>query len=136
MKASTSEFSRSVSTETESPSGEKRSTVENHSVDMLGASRDGSLHFQRVTSTETTDSTGQRTVVRQVQEPNPGDPSAGLRVTALISDKVSSGPSAAQANRAVRVRNGGGEFEVFAVETTKSDNIHAIQVQMRPASRP
>jgi hypothetical protein len=70
--------------------------------------------------------------VQKLEEPNPGDPSAGLRVTALINDKVSSGPSGPQATRTVRVRNGGGEFEVKAVDATKSDNIHAIQVKIGP----
>jgi hypothetical protein len=125
-----SDFSRSVSTESESPSGERHDTVENYSVEMLGAPRDGSLHLvRRVTSTETGPSS-QQTAVQKVEEPNPGDPSAGLRVTALISDKVSSGPSGAHATRTVRVRNGGGEFEVMSVDTAKSDNIHAIQMQI------
>jgi len=130
-------FSRTVSTESESPSGEKHNTVENYSVDMLGAARDGSLHLvQRVTSTETTDSTGQQTVVRQVEEPNPGEPHDGLRMTSVSTVNVRSGPSGAQGSQIVRVRNGSGEFEVFAVDTTKSDNIHAIQVQMTPSGKP
>ncbi len=128
-----SDFSRTVSKESESPSGEKQSTVENYSVDMPGASRDGSLYLvQRVTSTGTTGTSGQQTAVQKVEEPNPGDPSAGLRVTALISDKVSSGPSGAQATRTIHVRNGGGEFEVRSVDTAKSDNIHVFQVQIGP----
>jgi hypothetical protein len=132
-----SEFLRSVSTESESLSGEKHKTVENYSVDMPGSPRDGSLHFvQRVTSTETTDSIGQQTVVRQVEEPNPGQPHDGLRMTSVSTVNVRSGPSGAQGSQIVRVRNGSGEFEVFAVETTESDNIHAIQVQMTPASKP
>jgi hypothetical protein len=128
-----SDFSRTVRTESESPSGEKQSTVENYSVDMLGVSRDGTLHLvQRVTSKEATGPNAQQTAVQQVGEPNPGDPSAGLRVTALISDQVSSAPSGAQATRTVRVRNGGGEFEVRSVDTANSDNIHAIRVQIGP----
>jgi len=128
-----SDYARTVSKESESPSGEKQSTVDNYSVDMLGASRDGSLYLvQRVTSSETTGPSGQQTAMQKVEEPNPGDPSAGLRVTSLISDKVSSGPSGAQATRTVQVRNGGGEFEVMSVDTAKSDNIHAIHVQIGP----
>jgi hypothetical protein len=132
-----SQFSRTVSTESESPSGDKHSTVENYSVDVLGASRDGSLRLvHRIASTENTDSTGQQTVVRQVEEPNPGEPHNGLRVTSVSSVNVRSGPSGAQGSQVVRVRNGGGEFEVFAVDTTKSDEIHAIQVQTTPSGKP
>ena len=128
-----SDFSRTVSTESVSPSGEKQNTVEKYSVEMLGAARDGTLHLvQRVTSTESTGPSGQQTAVQKVEEPNPGDPSSGLRVTALINNKVSSGPSGPQATRTVRVRNGGGEFEVMSVDAAKSDNIHAIQVQIGP----
>ena len=128
-----SDFSRTVSTESVSPSGEKQNTVEKYSVEMLGAARDGTLHLvQRVTSTESTGPSGQQTAVQKVEEPNPGDPSSGLRVTALINNKVSSGPSGPQATRTVRVRNGGGEFEVMSVDGTKSDNIHAVQVPIGP----
>jgi hypothetical protein len=128
-----SDFSRTVSKESESPSGEKQNTVEKYSVEMLGAARDGTMHLvQRVTSTEGAGPSGQQTAVQKVEEPNPGDPGAGLRVTAVINDKVSSGPSGPQATRTVRVRNGGGEFEVMSVDATKSDNIHAIQVQIGP----
>lgn len=131
-----SEFSRTVSKESESSSGEKQSTVENYSVDMLGASRDGSLHLvQRVTSSQSTNSTGQQTTVRHVQEPNPGDPDAGLRVTSFSTETVRSSPSGAEATRTVQVRNGGGEFELFAVDATRSDNVHAIQVQMAPSDK-
>jgi hypothetical protein len=132
-----SELSRTVSTESQSSSGEKHSTVENYSVDVLGASRNGSLRLvHRVTSTETTDSSGQKTVVRQVEEPNPGEPHNGLRMTSVISVNIRSGPSGAQGSQRVQVRNGGGEFEVFAVETTQSDKIHAIQVQMTRSDKP
>jgi hypothetical protein len=131
-----SEFSRTVSKESESSSGEKQSTIENYSVDMLGASRDGNLHLvQRVTSTQSTDSTGHQMTARHVQEPNPGDPDAGLRVTSFSTETIRSRPSGAEATRTVQVRNGGGEFEVFAVDTTRSDNVHAIQVQMAPSGK-
>lgn len=132
-----SEYSRTVSTEWGSASGEKHNTVENYSVDMLGVSRDGSLHLvERVASTETTDPPGQQTVVRQVEEPNPGVPHDGLRVTSVGTVSVRSGPSGAQGSQIVRVRNGSGEFEIFAVDTMKSDNIHAIQVQMTHSGKP
>ena len=132
-----SEFSRSISTESEIPSGEKHNTVENYSIDMPGTSRDGSLHLvQRVTSTENTNSTGQQTVVLQVEEPNPGELHNGLRVVSVSTLNLRLDPSGAQASQILRVRNGGGQFEVFAVDTTKSDNIHAIQVQMTHSGTP
>jgi hypothetical protein len=131
-----SEFSRNTSKESESSSGVKQSIIENYSVDMLGAPRDGRLHLvQRVTSTQSIDSTGKQTTVRNVQEPNPGDPDAGLHVTSFSTETVRSKPSGAEGTRTVKVRNGGGEFEVFAVDTTRSDNVHVIQVQMAPSAK-
>ena len=103
-------------------------------MDMLGTPRDDSLHLvQRVTSVESTRGDGQQSVLQTVEESIPGDPSAGLRVTSPISNQVRSGQSGVQAIRTVQVRNGGGEFEVKAVDTTKSDNIHAIEAQMAPS---
>ena len=126
-----SDFSRTVGKESESPSGEKQSTVDNYSVDMLGASRDGSLYLvQRVTSTETTDPSGQQTAVQKIEEPDPGDPSAGLRVIFADQRQGELVPWGGEATQTVQVRNGGGEFEVMSVDTAKSDNIHAIQVQI------
>jgi len=132
-----SEFSRTVSTLSESPSGEKHNTEEDYSLDMPGTSRDGSLHLvKRVTSIETADSTGQQTIVQQVEEPNPGAAHDGLRLTSVSDGNVRSGQSGIQGSQIVRVRNGSGEFEVFAVDTSKSDNIHAIKLQIRPPGVP
>lgn len=129
-----SDFSRTMSKESEGSSGETQSIVENYSVDLLGTAGDGSLHLvQRVTSTQSTESSGRQSATRQVEEPNPGDPNAGLRITAFSTETERSRPSGATVTRTVQVRNGGGEFEVIAVDITKSDNVHVIQVQMVPS---
>ena len=72
---------------------------------------------------------------QQVEKPNPGDPGSGLRVTTLSTDTVRPGPSGAQATRTIRVLDANGSFEVVAVDTTKSDNIHAIQVRIAPSEK-
>jgi hypothetical protein len=127
------EVSRAVSKESESASGEKRNTVETYSVDVPGSTRDGSLHLvERATTAQRTSSTGQQTTTQQVEQLNPGDPGSGLRVTILTSDTVRPGPSGAQATRITRMRDADGSFGVVSVDTTKSDNIHAIQVQIAP----
>jgi hypothetical protein len=131
------EISRTVSKESESASGEKHNTVETYSADVPGSARDGSLHLvQRVTTAQPASSTGPQTTVQQVEQPNPGDPSAGLRVTTLTTDTVRSGPSGAQAVRTVQVRDASGSLGVVSVDTAKSDNVHAIQVQMAPSDKP
>ena len=131
------EVSRTVSKESESASGERRKTVETYSVDVPGSARDGNLHFvERATTTQRTSSTGQQTSEQQVEQPNPGDPGSGLRVTILTSDTVRPGPSGAQATRTIQVRDANGSFGVVSVDTTKSDNIHAIQIQIAPSEKP
>jgi len=131
------EVSRTVSKESEGASGEKRATVETYSLDAPGSTRDGSLHLvERATTAQRTSSTGQQTTEQQVEQPNPGDPGSGLQVTILTSETVRPGPSGTQATRTIRMRDANGSFGVVSVDTTKSDNIHALQVQIAPSEKP
>jgi hypothetical protein len=131
------EVSRTVSKESESAPGEIRNTVETYSVDVPGSTRDGSLHLvERATTAQRTSSTGQQTTTQQVEQPNPGEPGSGLQVTILTSDTVRPGPSGAQATRTIQMRDANGSFGVVSVDTTKSDNVHAIQVQIAPSEEP
>jgi hypothetical protein len=131
------EVARTVSKEAESPSGEKRNTVESYSTDITGSTPDGKLHLvQRVTTTQNAGSGGQQSTVQQVEQPNPGDPGAGLRLTTLTTDNLHSGPSGAQATRTIQVRDASGSLGVVSVDTAKSDSVHAIQVQIAPPDKP
>jgi hypothetical protein len=130
------EVSRTVGKETEGATGEKRNTVETYSGDVPGSARDGSLHLvQRVTTAERTDSSGQKTT-EQVEQPNPGDPGAGLRVTTLTTDTVRAGASGEQATRTIQVLGASGSLGIVSVDTTKSDKVHAVQVQIAPSDKP
>jgi len=131
------EVSRTVSKESESAPGVKRNTVETYSVDVPGSARDGSLHLvERATTAQRTSSNGQQTTEQQVEQSNPGDPGSGLRVTTLTTDTVRPGPSGAQATRTVQVRGANDSFGIVSVDTKKSDDIHAIQVQIAPSEKP
>ena len=131
------EISRTVSKESETASGEKRNTVETYSLDVPGSARDGGLHLvERSTTSQRTNSTGQQTTEQQVEQPNPGDPGSGLQVITLTTDTVRPSPSGAQATRTIQVRDASGSLGVVSVDTTKSDNIHAIQVQIAPSESP
>jgi hypothetical protein len=130
------EVSRTLSNESESASGEKRNTVETYSVNVPGSAGDGSLHLvERAITAQRTSSTGQQTV-QQVERPSPGDPGSSLRVTILTTNTVRPDPSGAQATRTVQTRDANGSLGVVFVDTTKSDNIHAIQVQIAPSEKP
>jgi hypothetical protein len=131
------EVSRTVSKASEDASGEKRNTLETYSLDVPGSARDGSLHLiERATTAQRTSSTGQQITEQQVEQPNPGDPSAGLRITTLTTDTVRPSASRAQATRTVQARDANGSFGVVSVDITKSDNVHAIQVQIAPSQKP
>ena len=128
------EVSRTVSNEAVTASGEKRDTVETYSISVPGAVSDGGLHlFKRAATAQRLSSTGQQTTEQQVEQADPGDPGSGLRVTILTTDTVRPGPSEAQATRTVQARDANGSFGAVSVDTTKSDNIHAIQVQIAPS---
>ncbi len=131
------EISRTVSKESEGASGEKHNTVETYSLDSPGSTRDGNLHLvERATTTQRTSSTGQQTTEQQVEQPNPGSPTSGMRVITLTTDTVRPGSSGAQATRTVQARDANGSLGVVSVDTSKSDNIHAIQVQIGPSQKP
>jgi hypothetical protein len=131
------EVSRTVSKAAESASGEKRDTVETYSVDAPGLARDGSLHLvERATTIQHSSPTGQQTTEKQVEQPNPGEPNSGLQVTTRTIDIVRPGPSGAQATRSIQTRDVNGTLGVVSVDTTKSDNVQAIQVQIAPSEKP
>jgi hypothetical protein len=135
------EVARTVSTDSadsaDKSSANKSSTVESYSIDVPGAPRDGSLHLvERATTNQSTSPTGQQNTVRHVERPDPGDPGGGLRVTILTTDAVRPGPSGAQATQTIQMRDANGSFGVVSVDTAKSDNIHAVQVQIAPSAPP
>jgi hypothetical protein len=131
------EVSHTVSKESENAPGERHNTVETYSVDVPGAARDGSLHLvERSTTAQKTSSTGQQTTARQVERADPGDPDSGLRVSIVSTDTVRPGSSGAQATQTIQLLDSNGNFETVSVDTAKSDNTHAVQVQIGPPAKP
>jgi hypothetical protein len=131
------EVSRTVSKTSESASGEKRDTVETYSVDAPGSARDGSMHMvERATTVQHSSPTGQQTTEKQVLQPNPGDPNSGLQLTTRTIDIVRPGATGAQATRTIQTRDVNGSLGVVSVDTSKSDNVQAIQVQIAPSEKP
>ncbi len=129
------EVSRTVSNEAATAAGDKSKTVETYSVSIPGAVGDGSLHLvKRAITSQQTSSTGQQVTEQQVEQANSGDPGSGLQVTTVTIDTVRPGASGAQATRTIQARDANGSFPVISVDTTKSDNIHAIQVQIAPSA--
>ena len=130
------EASRTVSKETQSTSREKRSVVERYSVDVPGTARDGNLHLvERATTAQRTSIAGEQITEKKVEDVNPGDPFAGLRISVLVNDTMRPGPSGEQAIRTIQMRDSNGKFEVVSVDTTKSDRVPAIQIQQTPSDK-
>ncbi len=131
------QVSRVVSHESESTSGEKRSVTETYSIDVPGTTRDGSLHLvERKTSAGSSSSTGERVTEQKVEQTNPGDPGAGLRVSVLVNGRMVPGPSGQQSTVTIRARDSNGNVGIVSVDTTKADRIPTIQVQHTPAEKP
>ena len=131
-----SEVSRTVSKETETTAGEKSNTVETYSTDVPGLAPDGSLHLnRRVTTVERKDSGGE-TTEQQVEQPNPDYANAGPQVSTKTKYIVLYGASGTQQTKTTQVRDVNGTWNVVSVETGKSDQVPAEQVETAPSDKP
>jgi hypothetical protein len=131
-----SEVSRTVGKETETAAGEKSNTVETYSMTAPGLAPDGSLHLnQRVTTIQKKDSGG-KTTEQQVEQPNPGDPNAGLQVSTKTKYIVRYDASGTQQTKTIQAHDINGTFNVVSVEAQKSDQAPAAQVPIAPRDKP
>ena len=132
LEGNLGEVSRTVSKDLEDGSGDRRTSEETYSVDVPGAARDSNLHLvQRVTTTQRSNGNGQQTT-KIAEQPNPGDPSAGLEVTRVTSKSVHLGPDGAQGTETIQLRDANGNLGVVSVDMTKADSVHAVEVQIAP----
>jgi hypothetical protein len=128
-----SEVSRTVSRESSDGTGDSHKSEETYSIDQPGAARDGGLHLiQRVTTTQRTNPAGQQTT-KVAEQPNPGDPGAGLSVSTVTNETVRLGPAGAQATETIQLRDANGSLDVISVDTTKADSARAVEVQIAPS---
>jgi phage gp46-like protein len=131
------EISRLVTEETRSNSGEQRTTAETYSIDLPGTTRDGKLHLiQRERTSSQTNQNGRQIAEEAIEQPNPGNPEAGLRVSILVNDKMMNGPSGEQLTVTIQARNSNGSFGVVAVDMTKSNQIPTVEIQQAPSDHP
>jgi len=130
------EVSRVVSMESENDSREKSGVEETYSIDVPGTTRDGALHLvERATATQHMTATGEQIAEKKVEQPNPGAPNSGLRLSIVVDDAVRRGPSGLQATRTVRTRDPNVSFGVVEVDMTNSDKVLTIQVQETPSQK-
>jgi hypothetical protein len=131
-----SEISHTVSKDSETAPGENKSTTETYSLDVPGNVRDGSMHLvERSTSAQHKSPTGQKTTQHQVEQPDPGNPDVGLRVTLRTTDTQRPGASGSRATQTIEALNPDGTLSTVSVDTTKSDNAGVVQVQIAPPEK-
>jgi hypothetical protein len=128
------EITHTVDRKSEDVSGGIHGSKETYSIDVSGVGRDSSLHLVQRVSTTQQSSSGGRQTIELVEQPNSGDPDAGLRVTTVHTETVHSGPAGAQASRVIQVRDANGSLGVVFVDMTKSSNVRAIEVQIAPSA--
>jgi hypothetical protein len=131
-----SEVSRTVDNETETAAGEKSNTVVTYSREVPGLAPDGSLHLNRRVTTVQKRDPGGKTTEQQVEQPNPGDPNAGLQVSTRTKYIVQYGGSGTQQTKTILVRDVNGTLNVDSVETQKSDQVPAEQIRIAPSDKP
>ncbi|HXY50690.1 MAG TPA: hypothetical protein VEI01_14645 [Terriglobales bacterium] len=131
------EVSRTLGKESQVASGEKRTTVETYSTDVPGSAPDGSLHLvQRVTTARRGTPGGAQTTHRQVEQVNPGDPSASLQIKVVSTDATTPSSSGTRETRTIQGRDANGDLNIISVDMTQSDKAPAIEVQIAPAEKP
>jgi hypothetical protein len=132
-----SPVSRTVSKESETAPGEKKSTIETYSPDASGSAQDSNLHLsQRVTTVKRAGSDGKQSTEKRIEQLNRVEPSAGLQITTRAIDTVQPGTSGTQATTTVEARDVSGDFTVVTFDTQKSDNVHAVDVEIAPQNKP
>jgi hypothetical protein len=125
--------SRTVSKEAADASGKRETSEETYSVDVPGAARDNNLHLvQRTTTSAASNKDGQQ-IKTTVEGANPGNLSSGLQVTTVDNQVVRVGPAGAQATRTIQTRGSTGSLSTVFVDIAKSNNAHAVEVEIPPA---
>jgi len=131
---------RTVHKGSASPNGDSRETTETESVDLPGLPLEGRPRpLQRVTSTLHVGKDGSGSKETQLEQPNPGSPASGMRVTSRTIEIVQPGPAGtSQEMTTVRWLDGGGNLTVdwkFAGNSTKPV-YDQVNLALRPAAVP
>jgi len=117
--------------------GQATTTTESFSIDVPGSARDGKLHLVERGTTVQKNDPGRTTTEQQIEQPDPGDLQAGLVVSTKTSNVVVSDVQGTDETNTISVLNpDNANFSVVSVETKKTDQTPAIQVQIAPSDKP
>jgi hypothetical protein len=129
-------ISRTLSKESETAAGEKKNIIETYSKDVTGSAGEGNLQLdQRVTVVKRAGSDGAQTTEKRTEQRNLVEPASGLQVTSQTLDTVKPGSSGIGETTKIEARDVNGSFTVVSFDTQKSDNVHAIDVDIAPQNK-
>jgi hypothetical protein len=129
---------RTVSKQTDAGPGEKHDTIETYSTNLPGQAGDDHLQLvQRETAVRRTTAAGAQSTSRQIEQPSPGDPSGGLRLTMEAIDIERPGPSGnTDETRTILTPDSDGRLGVVWIDVGKTGNPSAIKVDTRTSAKP
>jgi len=124
--------SRTLGKESETASGEKKSTIETYSPDLSESAGSNLQLSQRVTEVKRKGSNGDQSTEQHIEQRSLADPAAGLQVTTKTLNTVQPSSSGTRETTSIEARDGSGNFTVVSFDTQKSDNVHAVDVEIAP----
>jgi hypothetical protein len=112
-------------------------TTETFSTNVPGqAGGEGLRLVRRETTVQRTGASGERRTTRQVEQPNPGDPGAGVHVTQEAIDIVRPGANGvAQQQSTIVTTDSNGHVNAVWIDMGKSDKPAAVKVDTAPAKK-
>jgi hypothetical protein len=128
---------RTVSRQSAGSPGEQNNKTETYSTNVPGQAGDEGLKLvRRETTVKGTSASGARSTMQQVEQPNPGDPGAGLQVTQEAIDIVRPGADGvAQHQSSISTSGPDGRMNTVWIDVGKSDKPAAVKVDTRPATK-
>jgi hypothetical protein len=126
---------RTLGKESETASGEKKSTTETYSSNYPGSVENNLQLSQRVTEVKRKGSDGAQTTEKHIEQRNLADPAAGLQVITKTLDTVQPSSSGTRETTSIEARDVSGSFTVVSFDTQKSDNVHAVDVEIAPKNK-
>ena len=128
---------RTVSQQSQSGLGERNDTTEKYSTDVPGqAGSEGLRLVRRESTVERRGAGGESRTTRQVEQPNPADPAAGVRVTQEAIDIVRPGANGVAHQSAIVTSDANGQMNTVWVDMGNSDKPAAVSIDTRAAAKP
>jgi hypothetical protein len=129
---------RTVSKQSAESGGGRSETTETYSTDVPGqGSSEGLQLVRRESTVQRTGATDVRHTVRQVEQTNPGDPTAALAVTQEAIDIVRPGANGtATETSTVRTSDSNGQLTTVWVDMGHTDNPAVMKVDVAPVKKP